>query len=136
MEERLRRSLPQWPWNCTGPCGHIFTGGKLEKVQMVENPLTSYRIYPRNIQNVRSPEIPLQIPPEYPKNTKILFSGYFPGIFGVFFRSPAVGEIRMSSWYFWPILGFVGFSALYLVAQIARCNRDVRCDSNRTPPNR
>ena len=26
--------------------------------------------------------------------------------------------------------------ALYLVAQIARCNRDVRCDSNRTPPNR
>ena len=23
-----------------------------------------------------------------------------------------------------------------LVAQIARCNRDVRCDSNRTPPNR
>ena len=22
-----------------------------------------------------------------------------------------------------------------LVAQIARCNRDVRCDSNRTPPN-
>ena len=26
--------------------------------------------------------------------------------------------------------------ALNLVAQIARCNRDVRCDSNRTSPNR
>ena len=26
--------------------------------------------------------------------------------------------------------------SLRLVAQIARCNRDVRCDSNRTPPNR
>ena len=29
-----------------------------------------------------------------------------------------------------------GMGVMSLVAQIARCNRDVRCDSNRAPPNR
>ena len=28
------------------------------------------------------------------------------------------------------------FTLKFLVAQIARCNRDMQCDSNRTPPNR
>ena len=68
---------------------------------------------PPNIQNMRLPEMPFKYPLEYKKNTKVVFLGYFSGIFvGVFFRSPAVGGICMSGWYFWPILGFVGFSAL------------------------
>ena len=39
---------------------------------------------PPNIQNVRFPKIPLQIPPEYHKDTKIVYWGHFAGIFGAF----------------------------------------------------
>ena len=36
------------------------------------------------------------------------------GIFGVFFRSPVLGSIRMSGWYLSPMLGFGG--VFYFVA--------------------
>ena len=40
------------------------------------------------------------------------------------------------SWRMGPCEGELLRSPLALVAQIARCNRDVRCDPNRTSPNR
>ena len=42
-----------------------------------------------------------------PQVRKPFSLGSFSGVFGVFFGSSAIGGIRMSGWYFWPILGFV-----------------------------
>ena len=61
-----------------------------------------------SVKKKRLPEIPLQMPPGMPqkiRNSHFL-GGHFAGIFGVFIRSPPVGGIWMSGWYFWPILGF------------------------------
>ena len=83
------------------------------------NLLTSYRIgMPRNSKNTpatckkESPQNTFSATPPETRKYKIRIFGVFSGIFGVFFRSPVVGGIRMSGWYFWPILGFGGFSIL------------------------
>ena len=88
----------------------------------IDNPSTSYRLgKPTKCKNTpqhtkhetpRTPWNAQKILNSYFRGIFLVFSGYFSGIFGVFFRSLAVGGVCMSGWYFWPILGFVGFSAL------------------------
>ena len=67
------------------------------------------------------PKYPLRYPSEYPQNTKIVFLEYFSGIFGVCFRSPGAGEIRMlPTWagifaLFWGLRGFCSVARSWVV---------------------
>ena len=65
------------------------------------------------------------------KNTKFVFLGYFSGIFGVFFRSPAVGGICMCAsifGLFWGLWGFLLCSWLVGKQQFATQTLFVQMD--------
>ena len=80
-----------------------------------------------------SPEIPLQIPPRIPQKYENRILGVFFWYFRGIFRSPGVGGIRTWGWYFWPILGFVGFFVLcsWLVGCQSQMSRTPKCGSGR-----
>ena len=83
----------------------------------VDNPSTSYRIEKptksKNTPQHTKHETPRNTPSNTPWNTKKIrnsyFLGYFSGIFGVFFRSLAVGEFVCRAGIFGLFWGLWGF---------------------------
>ena len=101
-------------------CHVIFVGHNLPKIpldrkcwqpldQLQNRKANEVQKYPPTYKTWDSPKYPFKYPLEYSKNTKFVFSGYFSGIFRVFFRFLAVGGICLSGWYFCLFWGLWGF---------------------------